>query len=150
MKMSLVIEGLRSDAVAVGELGDDAVAEVAERIADVLERSVPGRVLDLLSQAAAELAATLPDGHVDLRVAGDDVQMVYVEDEPRPMGEGEDFSARITLRLSEGLKARLEQGAAADGVSVNSFIVRALERSASSNRSRHGPTGNRLRGYGTT
>jgi len=143
--MSLVIEGLRSDVVAVGELGDDTVAEVAERIADVLGRSVPGRVLDLLSQAAAELAATLPDGHVDLRVAGDDVELVYVEDEPRPVGEG-DLSARITLRLSDGLKARLEQGAAADGISVNSFIVRALERGASSNRSR----GNRLRGYGTT
>jgi predicted HicB family RNase H-like nuclease len=76
--------------------------------------------------------------------------MVYVEDEPRPVGEGEDVSARITLRLSEGLKSRLEQGAAADGVSVNSFIVRVLERGASSNRSRQGRTGNRLRGYGTT
>ena len=148
--MSLVIGELRSDVTAVGELGDDTVAEVAERIADVLERSVPGRVLSLLSQAAAELAATLPDGHVDLRVAGDDVQMVYVEDERRPLGEGEDLSARITLRLSEGLKARLEQGAVADGVSVNSFIVRTLERGASSNRSRHGAAGSRLRGYGTT
>jgi predicted DNA binding CopG/RHH family protein len=148
--MSLVVEGLRSDVVAVGELGDDAVAEVAERIADVLGRAVPGRVLDLLSQAAAELAATLPDGRVDLRVAGDDVEMVYVEDESRPVGEGEDLSARITLRLSEGLKSRLEQDAAADGVSVNSFIVRALERGASSNRSRQGRAGSRLRGYGTT
>ena len=32
--MSLVVDGLRSDVVSVGELGDDAVAEVAERIAD--------------------------------------------------------------------------------------------------------------------
>jgi hypothetical protein len=148
--MSLVIDGLRSDVVAVGELGDETVAEVAERIADVLGRSVPGRVLDLLSQAAAELAATLPDGHVDLRVAGDDVEMVYVEDEPRPSGEGDDLSARITLRLSEGLKGRLEQAAAADGISVNSFIVRVLERGVSSNRSRGPRSGTRLRGYGTT
>lgn len=145
-----MVEGLRSDVVAVGELGDDTVAEVAERIADVLGRSVPGRVLDLLSQAAAELAATLPDGHVDLRVAGDDVELVYVHDESRSAAEGDDLSARITLRLSEGLKGRLEQAAAADGVSVNSFIVRALERGTSSNRSRGTRSGNRLRGYGTT
>ena len=150
MKMSLVADGLRSDVVAVGELGDDTVAEVAERIAGVLGRSVPGRVLDLLSEAAAELTATLPDGRVDIRVAGDDVEMTYVEDEPGPMGEGFDLSARITLRLSEGLKARLEQGAAADGVSVNSFILRTLERGTSSNRSRNGRGGNRLHGYGTT
>jgi HicB-like protein involved in pilus formation len=154
MKMSLVVDGLRSDVVAVGELGDETVAEVAERIADVLGRSVPGRVLDLLSDAAAELTAALPDGRVDVRVAGDDVEMTYVEDEPgpaaAPAGEGDEQSARISLRLSDGLKTRLEQGAAADGVSVNTFIVRALERGTASNRSRGARAGNRLRGYGTT
>ena len=153
MKMSLVVDGLRSDVVAVGELGDETVAEVAERIADVLSRSVPGRVLDLLSDAGAELTASLPDGRVDIRVAGDDVEMTYVEDEPGAMpgaANGDDLSARITLRVSEGLKSRVEQGAAADGVSVNTFILRTLERGTSSNRSRSGRAGNRLRGYGTT
>jgi hypothetical protein len=152
MKMSLVVDGLRSDVVAVGELGDDAVAEVAERIADVLSRSVPGRVLDLLSDATAELAATLPDGRVDIRVAGDDVTLSYVEDDlgPPPAGESDELSARISLRLGESLKARLEAGAAADGVSVNTFIVRMLERGTSNNRGRDARAGNRLRGYGTT
>jgi HicB family len=153
MKMSLVVDGLRSDVVAVGELGDETVAEVAERIADVLSRSVPGRVLDLLSDAAAELTASLPDGRVDIRVSGDDVDMTYVEDDPGPMSaaaNGDDLSARITLRVSEGLKSRVEQGAAADGVSVNTFILRTLERGTTSNRSRSGRAGNRLRGYGTT
>jgi hypothetical protein len=153
MKMSLVVDGLRSDVVAVGELGDETVAEVAERIADVLGRSVPGRVLDLLSDAAAELTASLPDGRVDIRVAGDDVDLTFVEDAPRPAaaptGEGDEQSARISLRLGEGLKSRLEAGAAAEGVSVNTFIVRALERN-SSNRSRSNRVGNRLHGYGTT
>jgi hypothetical protein len=154
MKMSLVVDGLRSDVVAVGEFGDETVAVVAERIADVLGRSVPGRVLDLLSDAAAELTATLPDGHVDIRVAGDDVDLTYVEDGPgpaaAPTGEGDEQSARITLRLGERLKSRIEEGAAAEGVSVNTFIVHALERGASSNRNRSGRAGNRLRGYGTT
>ena len=147
MKMSLIVDGLRSDVVAVGELGDETVAEVAERIADVLGRSVPGRVLDLLSDAAAELTASLPDGRVDIRVAGDDVDMTYVEDERGPVSDADDLSARITLRLGEGLKSRLERGAAADGVSVNTFIVRALERGTASRRGR---AGNRLHGYGTT
>ena len=154
MKMSLVVDGLRSDVVAVGELGDETVAMVAERIADVLGRSVPGRILDLLSDAAAGLTATLPDGHVDIRVAGDDVDMTYVEDAPGPAappaGEGDGQSARITLRLGEALKSRLEESAAADGVSVNTFIVRALERGTPSSRNRGGRVGNRLHGYGTT
>ena len=67
-----------------------------------------------------------------------------------PTGEGDEQSARITLRLGEALKSRLEEGAAADGVSVNTFIVRALERGTSSNRNRSGRVGNRLHGYGTT
>ncbi len=154
MKMSLVVDGLRSDVVAVGELGDETVAEVAERIADVLGRSVPGRILDVLSDAAAELTATLPEGRIDIRVAGDDVALTYVEDASGPAAvpasDGDAQSARITLRLGEGLKARLEEGAAADGVSVNTFIVRALERGTASNRGRGARVGNRLRGYGTT
>src|SRR3984957_17686140 len=154
MKMSLVVDGLRSDVVAVGELGDETVAVVAERIADVLGRSVPARILDVLSDAAAELSATLPDGHVDIRVAGDDVDLTYVEDAPgpaaAPTGEGDEQSARITLRLDEALKSRLEEVAAAGGVAVNTFIVRALERGAASNRNRSGRVGNRLHGYGTT
>ena len=150
MKMSLVVDGLRSDVVAVGELGDEVVGQVAERIADVLGRSVPGRILDVLSDAAAELTSTLPGGRVDVRVAGDDVDFTYVEDEPgAPTGEGDEQSARISLRLGEGLKARLEAGAAADGVSVNTFIVHVLERH-SNNRSRSNRVGHRLHGYGTT
>ena len=114
MKMSLVVDGLRSDVVAVGELGDETVAEVAERIADVLGRSVPGRVLDLLSDAAAELTATLPEGRVDVRVAGDDVELTYVEDGPGPSavptGEGDEQSARISLRLGEGAQVAARSG----------------------------------------
>jgi HicB family len=154
MKMSLVVDGLRSDVVAVGDLGDETVAEVAERIADVLGRSVPGRILDVLSDAAAELTASLPEGRVDIRVAGDDVDLTFVEDQPgpaaAPTGDGDEQSARISLRLGEGLKSRIEESAAAEGVSVNTFIVRALERGTSSNRSRGARVGNRLRGYGTT
>jgi HicB family len=149
MKMSLVVDGLRSDVVAVGELGDELVGQVAERIADVLGRSVPGRILDVLSDAAAELTSTLPGGRVDVRVAGDDVDLTYVEDEPGPTGEDDEQSARISLRLGEGLKARLEAGAAAEGVSVNTFIVHVLERH-SNNRSRSNRVGHRLHGYGTT
>ncbi len=136
MKMSLVVEDLRSDVISVGELGDDTVAEVAERIAELLGRSVPGRILDLLSDIAAEVSAELPDGRLEIRVAGDDVNLAYVEEEQIPVGgdaAGDgggagDPSARITLRLSEALKNRVEESAAREGVSVNTYIVRTLER----------------------
>jgi predicted HicB family RNase H-like nuclease len=152
MKMSLVVDGVRADVASVGELGDEVVAEVAERIADLMGRSLPARILELLSDVAAEVSAELPDGRVEVRVAGDDVRLAYVEDTRIAGGESEagDLTARITLRLSEGLKARVEEGAGREGVSVNTYIVRTLERGASTNRYRTGRGGNRLRGYGTT
>ena len=153
MKMSLVVEAMRSDVLAVGELGDDAVADVAERIATVLGRSAPARILELLSDAATELSGELPEGRVEVRLAGDDVQLSYVEDAPAvaPDAESADASARITLRLSEALKARVEDGATRQGESVNGYIVRALDRATSSARPQgRGGVGHRLRGYGTT
>jgi hypothetical protein len=76
-----------------------------------------------------------------------------VEDARVPAGEAEggDPSARITLRLSEGLKARVEEGAAREGVSVNTFIIRALDRGTGASRpGGRARGGNRLRGYGST
>jgi hypothetical protein len=165
MKMSWVVDGLRSDVISVGELGDDTVAEVADRIAEVLGRSIPSRILDLLSEISAEVSAELPDGRVEIRVSGDDVDLAYVEDAPGRSagadadadaeGGGEperdrDMSARITLRLSESLKARVEEGAARQGISVNTFIVRTLEHGASGQHKQKNYARNRLRGYGTT
>jgi hypothetical protein len=68
--MALVVDGVRADVASVGELGDEVVAEVAERIADLLVRSLPARVLELLSDVAAEVSGELPDGRVEIRVAG--------------------------------------------------------------------------------
>jgi hypothetical protein len=150
MKMSLAIEGLRSDVVAVGELGDETVAEVADRIAAVLARSASSRILDLLSEAAAEVSGELPEGRVEIRLIGDDVEFVYVDERasaPEPEAE---LSARVTLRLSDQLKARVEESAGREGLSVNSWILRTLERGTSTSKVSSGRGGTRLRGYGTS
>lgn len=150
MKMSLVIEGFRSDVVAVGELGGDAVAEVADRIAGLLSRSVPGRILDVLSDAAAELSAELPDGRVEIRLVGDDVEFAYADEAPAPMDADSELSSRITLRLSDQLKQRVEASASAEGISVNGWIVRTLERGTSTGKGRSSRVGSRLQGFGTS
>jgi hypothetical protein len=153
--MSLTVDSLRGDVRAIGELGDETVAEVAERIATLLSRSVPAVVLDLLSQGAAELSSELPGGRVEVRVSGDDVDLVYAAEDPTPTPtpaagdpEGE-LTARISLRLSEGLKVRVEQAASTEGISVNSFIVRALDRGTTQG-ARTSRGGTRLRGYAVT
>jgi hypothetical protein len=99
---------------------------------------------------AADVSTELPEGRLEVRVRGDDVDLVYVADEHGGATEAEgDLSARITLRLAEGLKTRVEDGASRESLSVNSYIVRALERSTSQ-RPRGGRGGTHVRGYGST
>jgi hypothetical protein len=148
--MSWTVDGLLSDVTAVGELGDEPVAEAAGRIVAILERSVPSRVLELLSEVTAELSTELPDGRVEIRLAGDDVEFTYVEERPAAPESDAELSARITLRLPEQLKARVEESASLQGLSVNAWVLRALERGASTSTHRGGRGGTRLRGFGTS
>ena len=56
------------------------------------------------------------------------------------------LTARITLRLPDSLKGSVEEAASREGVSVNTWIVKALARGLSA-----APTpriGSRLTGYG--
>jgi HicB family len=150
MKMSLAVEALLADVMAVGTLGDELVSDVVERIAAVLERSVAVRILGLLSEVAAELSSELPDGRVEIRVAGDDVELAYSDEAPSVPESDAELSARITLRLSDQLKARVEENASRAGISVNSWVLRTLERGTSTSSQRNGRAGSRLRGFGTS
>jgi predicted DNA binding CopG/RHH family protein len=148
MNLSIVIDSLRAELTAVAELGDERVAGVARRLADTLAASLRLRLQDVLSQAALELSSKLPSGHVEVRLAGQEPELVYVEDESEHAAApaGEDMSARITLRLPESLKAAVDAAAAREGVSVNAWLVRALARAA--DQRPRPQVGRRLTGYG--
>jgi hypothetical protein len=150
MKMSLMVEGFRSDVMAVGDLGDDAVAEVAGRIAAMVGRSASSRILDLLSDVAGELSTELPEGRVEIRLVGDDVEFAYVGQPVAPPEEEAELSSRITLRISDQLKRNVEASASREGLSVNGWILRLLERGTSVAKGRSGRAGSRLQGYGTS
>jgi hypothetical protein len=146
MNLTLVIDSLRAELTAVAELGDERVSAVAERLADTLAGSLRLRLQDVLSQAALELSEKLPNGHVEVRLAGQEPELVFVEGASESGAGSEDLSARITLRLPDSLKSSIETAAAREGVSVNTWLVRALARAADA-RPRTGP-GRRLTGYG--
>jgi len=146
VNLSLLIESLQHELASVAELGDERVAAVANRLAETLGPSIRLRVLDLLAQASLELSERLPSGHVEVRLAGQDPELVFVDEERRSGAAAEDFSARITLRLPDSLKQSIEAAAAREGVSVNAWLVRALARAAEARRKPS--VGRRLSGYG--
>jgi hypothetical protein len=147
METARFVEKLERDLVSVAALGDDAVAEAAERLIQALRGSAGLRLMEALGEAALEISAQLPNGHVEVRLVGPDPELVYVPEEPvepAPAPEEEGLAARITLRLYDSLKRELEAAAARDGVSLNTWLVRTLSRSTAPPPRR---TGRRLTGY---
>jgi hypothetical protein len=148
MQIDGLIQALREDLVRVASLGDETTSRAADLLSVAIEASLGRRMQDALAEAALELNEQLESAHVELRVAGRDLQLVLVrEDGTVPEPADEAFSARITLRLPESLKQRVESAAAREGASVNTWLVQALQRSVESRRSSSGSR-NRLTGYG--
>ena len=147
MQLQRFVDALKADLTAVAELGDETTASAAGRLVVTLQASVGLRLLDALSEAALELNDKLPSGHIEVRLTGQDPELVYVSDEPEAPAAAADeaHTARITLRLPDNLKGEVEKAAARDGVSVNTWIVRALSRSSTSAPTQQ--SGNRLTGY---
>lgn len=144
------VQAIQADLAAAAGLGGEAAAEAAQRLAAALESSLHLRLLDLLNEVAVSLSAQLPDGHVELRLAGRDADLVFVpeqRDEPeQPVAAENAFAARITLRLPESLKASVEAAAEREHVSVNTWLVRAIARSLEP-RPPRGSSRNRLQGF---
>ena len=148
MQMAHHLHAIQEDLAAAAALAaDEPTAEAARRLSQALGSSLHLRLLDVVSEAAADLSAAVP-GRVDVRLSGRDPELVYVaeEEEPAPAAlAGEDaLSARITLRLPESRKLQIEVAASAESLSVNAWIVRALARGLESRSPR---PGRRLTGY---
>lgn len=122
---------------AADAMGDDA-RDLAGRLSAPLDAALRLVLLDALSTAAGEISADLAPGSVDLRLRGGEPEFVVdparaVGEPPAPSpvvlpaGDGEDVTTtRTTLRLPDRLKSQVEIAAAGDGVSVNTWLVRAV------------------------
>ncbi|MFU8947866.1 histidine kinase [Mycetocola zhadangensis] len=108
---------------------------IAERLAASLDAATRLVLLDALSAAAGEITRDLAPGAVDLRLRGREVEFVVTapstepeaDDRPTATIDLDDAStSRTTLRLPDALKARVDEAAAADGLSVNTWLVRAV------------------------
>jgi hypothetical protein len=146
MNLTIILEGVQQDLQGLAELGDERSAQIAQRLGDALASNLRLKLFDLLSQAAVELSAKLPSGHIEVRLAGQEPELVFV-DAPGDAGgmAGEELTARISLRLPESLKTAVERSADREGISVNAWLVRAIARATESRPLHMG--GKRLSGY---
>jgi hypothetical protein len=162
MELSDFAAKLHRELTSITRFAGEDVTRAAELLAETLDSSVRLILLDVLSAAAADITARLSDTVVEVRLADGEPTFVVMtappepeyEEQPRPAAAGADQEpgARLTLRLPDSLKTRIEAEAARDGVSVNTWLVRAASRSlenparGSRPSGRWGP-GQRITGY---
>ncbi|TFV89936.1 toxin-antitoxin system HicB family antitoxin [Blastococcus sp. CT_GayMR16] len=157
MDLSPYVDQLRRELVATADVGGDEARALAERLTAPLEASLRLALLSALSTAAEEITSQLAPGAVDVRLRGGDIGFVVTgprhdlidddrgpadapapatgsEPPPAPPSSApgpdpdEGATARITLRIPEQLKSRVEDAAAREGFSVNTWLTRAVTR----------------------
>jgi hypothetical protein len=143
MDLTPFVDQLRRDLLTAADAGGDEARALAERLTAPLESSVRLALLSALSQAAEEITGQLAPGTVDVRLRGSDLGFAVTHppvepatgpaagpSAPEATGPAVDLdeggTLRITLRLPEQLKSRVDEAAARLGVSVNTWLVRAV------------------------
>jgi hypothetical protein len=138
MDLTPYVSKLSADLAVAAEAGGDDARALAERLIAPLDSAVRLTLLEALSAAADEITMDLAPGSVELRLRGREPGFVVT---PPPTDESftgsapaarpavpdldDSAMARINVRLSEQMKARIEEAAAGEKISANVWLVRA-------------------------
>jgi len=142
MNLSPHVETLRRELLIAAEAGGDEARSLAERLITPLDSATRLVLLDALSDAASEMTSELAAGSVEVRLRGrepefvvtqppadqsfDDVGSASIETAAYSGEIDESGAARTTLRLPDHVKAKVDEAAGREGLSVNSWLVRAV------------------------
>ncbi|MGW2933013.1 toxin-antitoxin system HicB family antitoxin [Streptomyces sp. NPDC055722] len=144
MDLTPYVDTLRRELAVAAEAGGEDARELAERLTAPLESATRLTMLNVLSAAMDEITRELAPGSVDVRLRGLDPDFVVTLPpaysgpteatvapvEPlnvqAPAEGDEGGTARVNLRLPAHLKARAEEAASREGLSVNAWLVRAV------------------------
>ncbi|MEU7893295.1 toxin-antitoxin system HicB family antitoxin [Nonomuraea sp. NPDC049152] len=161
MDLAPYVDYLRQELAAAAEVGGEEARALAERLTGPLESATRLALLEALSKAADEITRDLAPGSVDVRLRGRDPDFVVrapfdesAEESfdsapasagvvrppapPLPQEGDEGGTSRINFRLPEHLKARVEEAAGKESLSVNAWLVRAVAATLNPDDSRRG------------
>jgi hypothetical protein len=155
------VEHLRRDLLSAAAAGGNDLADAIERVTPAFDAAVRMSILEALSDAAGEISAELRGQAVELRLKGRDPEFVVVgmpadaataSDAADPVGddepvEDETATARITLRLPEALKQRVDDAAAEARRSTNTWLVDAIRAAVSAPPAPRRSRGRQLSGW---
>ena len=145
MDLSPYVQTVRDSVTSAAALADDHTRDVAERLGGAIESSTRLALIAALSDASSTISAELAPSSVEVRMVGQDPELVVSvpkgQDEPtvlQPPSDSEPVDedvlidlddepvARISLRLPQSVKTKVDEVAAADGISTNAWLTRAV------------------------
>lgn len=175
MDLSLYVDSLRQHLAIAADAGGEEARALAERLTAPLESATRLVLLEVLAAAADEITRELAPGTVEVRLRGRDPGFVVIPPpgdemfdtapvrrgrtsgigarsgeeggEPaQPTPEAEEGGlSRLNLRLPDALKLRIEDAARQEGLSLNTWLLRAaagaLEADAHDSRLQRSPWG---------
>ncbi|WP_129664317.1 ribbon-helix-helix protein, CopG family [Phytoactinopolyspora endophytica] len=143
MELTPYVTSLRNALGAAGHAASDDVREAADRLSYAIEPSLRLTLIEALGDAAAEVTTQLDGVSVDVRIRGGNPEFVASDERsttsfsppeppeppnPPPPPDVEENLSRVSLRLPESIKARVDEAAAAEGLSVNAWLIRAISQ----------------------
>ena len=169
MDLRPYIESIHQQLAETAEAAGDEARALAERLAAPLDAAIRLALQDALAAAAAEITVELAPGSVELRLRGRNPEFVVTA--PAVEESVDDFSgagygpasgapslgaadteeggiSRINLRLPDHLKTRVEEAASSEGLSVNTWLVRAASSTLDRAQAGGGHEGRASRGPG--
>ena len=159
MDLQPYVDNIQRQVAVAAEAGGDDARALADRLLAPLDAAIRLTLQDALVAAADEITCELAPGSVELRLRGRDPEFVVTAPATETSGSDADESeasvpaagqaaagaseaddgamSRINLRMTDQLKGRVELAAAGEGLSVNSWLVRAT--AAALERAEPGP-----------
>ncbi|HEY6810180.1 MAG TPA: hypothetical protein VIZ70_03555 [Propionibacteriaceae bacterium] len=143
MDLSPYLQSVRAGVANASALADEPTQRVAERLGTAIESSTRLALIQALSDATSTISAELAPSSVELRMVGQDPEFVVsvqtAEAEPTlllPEPESGDGDAsespddepisRVTLRLPQSVKTRVDEMASSEGISTNAWLIRTV------------------------
>jgi hypothetical protein len=143
MQLNQYVSAVQHQLAVAAEAGGPEARELSDRLTAALESTVRLVLLEALSDAASEITLELAPASVEVRLRGRDPEFVVTsppaasdfeavtERSSQPTRQAlEEFdgasTSRTTLRLPDHLKHQVEEAAGLEGLSVNSWLIRAV------------------------
>jgi len=144
MELDRYVADLRRQLAATAASGSDDARRIAEQLSSSLDAAARLVLLEALSEAAGEITRDIAPGSIEVRLRGRDPEFAITlaqhpafDEVSAPVEEtvpsvddtesrDDTSTSRTTLRLPDHLKVRVEEAAAREGLSVNTWLVRAI------------------------